>query len=449
MIEEPKPQGIANWLQESVTIKLFFIGFLSLVLLIPSSMVNSLISERAGRQEEVDKEVADSWSGSQLIEAPILVIPYKKQVEEKTADNKTTVIKEVSDVIYILPNALHINAELLPDTLHRGMFETIVYTAKLKIAGDFKPDLTALGIPLAKLNLAGARLTFKVSDLKGLKTNPAVVSGGRTLSAQPVFGEKELLDEGLQAPIDLTGNVLASIPFSYTFDIKGSQNISFLHTGKSTTVEVKSTWDTPSFTGRSSPDERAISKTGFSAKWHMLYYNRPFAQQWAGADTLLNAMGEKESAVFGVDLRTPVDQYQKTTRTGKYAVLIILLTFVALFLTEVIRKQRVHPFNYILIGAALVIYYTLLLSFSEQVGYLAAYLIASVATITLVSTFIASLLKNKLMALMFAAILGLFYLFIYVLIQLQDLALLMGSVALFVILSLLMYFSRKINWDKH
>jgi inner membrane protein len=450
MIEEPKPQGIANWLQESVTVKLFFIGFLSLVLLIPSSMINSLISERAGRQEEVDKEVAESWSGSQLIEAPILVIPYKKQVEEKIADNKTTVtLKEVNDVIYILPNALHINAQLIPDTLHRGMFETIVYTAKLKIAGDFKPDLTALGIPLTKLDLAGAKLTFKVSDLKGLKTNPAIVSGGRTLSAQPVFGEKELLDGGLQAPIDLTGNALASIPFSYTFDIKGSQNISFLHTGKSTTVEVKSAWDTPSFTGRSSPDERVINKTGFSAKWHMLYYNRPFAQQWAGADTLLNAMGEKESAVFGVDLRTPVDQYQKTTRTGKYAVLIILLTFVALFLTEVIRKQRVHPFNYVLIGAALVIYYTLLLSFSEQVGYLAAYLIASVATITLVSIFIASLLKNKLMALLFAAILGMFYLFIYVLIQLEDLALLMGSVALFVILSLLMYFSRKINWDTH
>lgn len=446
--EEPKPQGLSTWLQESVTIKLFFIGFLSLVLLIPSSMVNSLISERAGRQEEVDKEVADSWSGSQLIEAPVLVIPYKKKTEEKQADNKV-VVKEVNDVVYILPNALQINAEVQPETLHRGMFETVVYTAKLKISGDFKPDLAALGIPLSKLNLAGARLTFKVSDLKGLKTNPAIISGDKTLSAQPVFGEKDLLDGGLQAPIDLSVNVLATVPFNYTLDLKGSQNVSFLHTGKSTIVAIKSPWQTPSFTGRSSPDERTINKDGFTAKWHMLYYNRPFAQQWTGGDTLLNQMSTKQTAVFGVDLRTPVDQYQKTTRTGKYALLIIVLTFVALFLTEVIRKQRVHPFNYVLIGAALVIYYTLLLSFSEQVGYLAAYLIASVATIALVSTFIASLLKNKMMALLFAAILGVFYMFIYVLIQLEDLALLMGSVALFIILSLLMYFSRKINWDKH
>jgi inner membrane protein len=448
MTDEHKPQGILNWLQESVTIKLFFIGFLALVLLIPSAMVNNLISERSGRQEEVDREVADSWSGSQLIEAPVLVIPYKKRVEEKHTDDKV-VFKELSDVVYILPNSLQINAEVQPDTLHRGMFETVVYTAKLKINGDFKPDLAALGVPIEKLNLSAARLTFKVSDLKGLKTNPAIISGTKTLSAQPVFGEKDLLYGGLQAPIDLSGSALTTVPFSYTLDLKGSQNISFLHTGKSTMVAIKSPWQTPSFTGRSSPDERTINKDGFTAKWHMLYYNRPFAQQWAGTDTLLNTMSAKESAVFGVDLRTPVDQYQKTTRTGKYSILIILLTFVALFLTEVIRKQRVHPFNYVLIGAALVIYYTLLLSFSEQVGYLAAYLIASIATITLVSVFISSLLKNKMMALLFAAILGVFYMFIYVLIQLEDLALLIGSVALFVILSLLMYFSRKINWDKH
>lgn len=446
--EQPTQHGILSWLEESVTVKLFFIGFLTLVLLIPSALVNNLVSERAGRQDEVDKEVAASWSGSQLIEAPVLVIPYKKQVEEKTADNKT-ILKEINDAVYVLPNNLHIKAELLPDTLHRGMFETIVYTAKLKISGDFKPDLAALGLPLTQLNLAKAKLTFKVSDLKGLKTNPEVISNGNTLAAQPVFGEKDLLDGGLQVPLDLTGNTLVAVPFDYSFDLKGSQNLSFLHTGKATTVDVTSNWSTPGFTGGHSPDERKIDDKGFAAKWHMLYYNRPFAQQWAGADTLLNTMSNKESAVFGVDLRSPVDQYQKTTRTGKYAILIILLTFVALFLTEVIRKQRVHPFNYVLIGAALVIYYTLLLSFSEQVGYLMAYIIASVATIALIAIFIASLLKNKMMALLFAAILGVFYLFIYVLIQLEDFALLMGSVALFVILSLLMYFSRKINWSKH
>jgi inner membrane protein len=181
----------------------------------------------------------------------------------------------------------------------------------------------------------------------------------------------------------------------------------------------------------------------------MLYFNRPFAQQWAATDSLLNKMATHDDAIFGVKLKVPVDEYQKTTRTSKYGILIILLTFISLFMTELIRKQKIHVFNYILIGVAMIIYYTLLLSFSEQIGYNLAYLIASVATITLVSTFIASLLKNKIAAILFAVILTVFYVFIFVIIQLEDIALLIGSIALFIIVSALMYFSRKINWDKH
>lgn len=175
----------------------------------------------------------------------------------------------------------------------------------------------------------------------------------------------------------------------------------------------------------------------------------PFPQQWVNNDTLLSSNKKLDDAVFGVKLRLPVDQYQKTTRTSKYALLIISLTFISLFLTEVIRKQRIHIFNYILIGLAMIIYYSLLLSFSEQVGYNYAYLIASISTIALVSVFIASLLKNKMATWLFAFILSVFYAFIFVIIQLEDFALIIGSIALFIIVSILMYFSRKINWDKH
>ncbi|MDB5030651.1 inner membrane CreD family protein [Mucilaginibacter sp.] len=180
----------------------------------------------------------------------------------------------------------------------------------------------------------------------------------------------------------------------------------------------------------------------------MLYYNRPFEQQWTADDSTINKMTHNGNAIFGVKLKVPVDQYQKTMRTSKYSILIILLTFISLFLTELISKQKIHLFNYILIGAAMIIYYTLLLSFSEQIGYNLAYLIASVATIALISIFIASLLKNKMAAILFAMILTIFYVFIFVIIQLEDLALLIGSIALFIIISVLMYFSRKINWDK-
>jgi len=180
----------------------------------------------------------------------------------------------------------------------------------------------------------------------------------------------------------------------------------------------------------------------------MLYYNGVFPQQWSGADSLLNNENRQQDAIFGVKLRLPIDEYQKTTRTSKYAILIVLLTFISLFLTELIRKQKVHSFNYILIGAAMIIYYILLLSFSEQIGFTGAYLVASVATVGLVTAFIASLLKNKKAALLFSFILSLFYLFVFVIIQLEDLALIAGSIALFIIIAVLMYFSRKINWDR-
>jgi len=449
MIEQPqKPQGLLAWLQESVTVKLMFIGLLTLLLLIPSMLALNLIGERTQRQEEMEQDISDKWSGSQLIQGPVLVIPYKKFIKEKDANNKD-VTKETIENAYILPGVLNFKSTVKSKILNRGIFETVVYNTIVKVNGDFKAELNKLSITPEQLLLNKAKITFSISDLKGLKTNPIIRSNNQNLQAEPVFNEKGLFSNGLQANIDLTGAVDKTIAFDFVLDLKGSQELRFLHSGKTTTVDVTGDWKTPSFDGRYLPDDRKVDDKGFTAKWRMLYFNRPFAQQWAANDTLLNDMHKHEDALFGVKLKLPVDQYQKTMRTSKYGILIILLTFISLFLTEMISKQKVHVFNYILIGAALVIYYTLLLSFAEQIGYNWAYLIASAATIGLVAGFIASLLKNKKAAILFTIILTIFYVFIYVIIQLEDLALLIGSVALFIIVSILMYFSRKINWDDH
>ncbi|MEO8887009.1 MAG: cell envelope integrity protein CreD [Mucilaginibacter sp.] len=447
MDELEKSQGFMTWLKESVTVKLIFIGGLILVLLIPSLMIQGLINERETRRDEVDKDVSTTWSGSQLVQGPVLVIPYKRQVKEKV-DNRET-IKEVVENIYILPDALHYKAVINAEKLHRGIFNTAVYNTQVKVWGDFRTELSKLSITPSQLLPAKATLAFSISDLKGLKANPVIISGTQQLQAEPSFNEKGLFANGLMARINLTGADTTAIPFNFTLDLKGSQELSFLHTGKTTDVEVVGNWPTPSFIGRYLPDYRSVTDKGFTARWRMLYFNRPFAQQWAADDTLVSRMQTHDDALFGVKLKLPVDDYQKTMRSSKYGILIILLTFISLFLTEMISKQRIHSFNYVLIGAAMVIYYTLLLSFSEQVGYNLAYLIASVATIALVAVFIASLLKNKKPALLFAIILAIFYAFIYVIIQLEDLALLIGSIALFVIVSILMYFSRKINWDRN
>lgn len=447
MIEPIENEQPKNWLKDSVIVKLAIIAALILLLLIPSSWIQSLIIERQGTQEQVMNDVSDKWSGSQQIQGPVLVIPYKKEI--RTVDsNQKELIRQETQILYVLPQNLQIKANINTDTLHRGLFRAVVYNSKVLVQGNFgKLELEKSGIDPASVQYDKVRLVFSVSDLKGLKSNPIVQIKDQKLSVEPIFDAKSPFDKGLQVSFILPKD--EEFAFNFTLDLKGSDELSFLHTGKTTDVEVTSNWATPSFDGRYLPDSRTVTPAGFNAKWRMLYYNRPFPQQWINDDTVLTSKKANDEATFGVKLRLPVDQYQKTMRTTKYSTLIILLTFVSLFFTELIRKQRVHVFNYILIGAAMVIYYTLLLSFSERLGYNLAYLIASAATIVLISIFTSSLLKNKQMALLFGFILTTFYGFTFILIQLEELSLMIGSILLFIIIALLMYFSRKINWEKH
>ncbi|RYZ95588.1 MAG: cell envelope integrity protein CreD [Sphingobacteriaceae bacterium] len=447
--ESQKPKSLMEWLKESAIVKVVFIGMLMLALLIPSFMVQNLITERAQRQETMIQEVSESWSGTQLIKGPVLVIPFKK-TEKYTDGESKEAYREVTDNLYILPDDLHYKAAVASEILHRGIFDVVVYNTKVKVAGNFgKMNLGALGIDARQLLLERAHITFEISDLKGLKNNPVIKAGNQLLNTEPVLSSNAVFKNGLQGNINLSPLIGSAFSFNYDLDIKGSDELHFLHLGKVTDVQLNGDWASPSFDGRYLPDHRKINDKGFAAKWRLLYYNRPYPQQWTTDNTLLENEKKQEDATFGVKLRLPVDDYQKTTRTSKYAILIILLTFVSLFLTELISKQRVHSFNYILIGAAMIIYYTLLLSFSEQIGFNYAYLVASVSTVVLIAAFIASLLKNHKSALLLSMILSVFYVFIFVIIQLEDLALMVGSIALFVIIAVLMYVSRKINWDKH
>jgi inner membrane protein len=190
------------------------------------------------------------------------------------------------------------------------------------------------------------------------------------------------------------------------------------------------------------PEDRVITEKSFVANWKILHYNRPFSQQWCTSDEKL------AGSEFGVRLLVPVDQYQKSMRTSKYSQLIIILTFVALFFVEITKRIRIHPFQYILIGIALIIYYTLLLSFSEQLGYNVAYWISTLATVTLISLYSVSFLKNYQLVILFTLLLVIFYSFIFVIILQQDYSLILGSIGLFLIVATLMYFSRKVQWYK-
>jgi inner membrane protein len=444
--KQPSVPGIINWFGESVLVKTGLIGFLTLLLLIPSDWIQTLIKERQERQDEVITEISDKWSANQLVEGPVLIVPYKVLTVTKDTNGKVRSSESLTN-IYILPEVLDIVSKVNPTTRHRGIFEAVVYDTKVNVNGRFSAlEIKKSGINPAMIQWDKAKVAIGLSDLKGLKNNPAIKLGDSTYNVEPDFTSLKLFSNNLIILPDLSSQKTSSLNFNFELSFRGSSELNFQHLGKNTTVKIEGNWNNPSFTGRYLPEQPVILEKSFSATWKMPYFNRPFPQQWEDVNTQINT--EKSGGAFGVKFILPVDQYQKTMRSAKYSILIILLTFISLFFTEMLNKKKVHLLQYVLIGAAMTIYYTLLLSFTERVGFNFAYLIASVATVALISVFIAMLLNNKKPALIFGAILSVFYGFIYVIIQLQDLALLFGSIGLFIIIAVLMYLSARMDWTK-
>jgi inner membrane protein len=266
---------------------------------------------------------------------------------------------------------------------------------------------------------------------------------GSNLEMVPAKFSTEQFKNALSAALPASlANTHGPLDFSATVQLKGSGDLLFVPTGKTTTVNAASSWSNPSFTGSYLPDLRAIKDSGFTADWKVLYLNRNYPQQWK------DHVHDMNTSAFGVDLIVPVDAYQQTTRSVKYAILIILLTFTAFFLIEWVYRRPIHSFQYALVGLALCLFYTLLLSFSEYIGFNNAYLVAAIATVLLIAWFVRSILQSSKMSLFIGALLTLLYGFIFTLIQLQDYALLMGSIGLFITLGIVMYFSRKIKWTE-
>lgn len=449
------------WIQESIMIKLFSIGFLILVLLLPSAWIQELIVERQSRAGDAIKEVSSKWSGAQTLTGPVLIIPYKKQdIIDRGKDGIE--IHERIEKAYFLPDELSITGEVEPQMLNRGIFDVAVYKSKLGLASTFsRPDFKKLSIASDKVLWNEAHLAFGLTDLRGISDKLSLTVDGKEMVTEPsanigvsvtssqgtTFSDDSYREDYNPTIVSSTG-ITTKLPWeseedftgqvNLNMNLKGSQRLDFVPVGKTTTVLLNGAWKDPSFDGEMIPAERTLTDDSFSALWKILHFNRPFPQQWTNENPVLKGSGVK--------LLIPVDQYQKSIRTSKYGVLIILLTFIALLLVEITQKIRIHPFQYILIGVALIIYYTLLLSISEHTGYNIAYVIASVATVVLISLYSSTFLRERRLVGVFAALLVIFYAFIFVIILQQDFSLLIGSVGLFVIVGLVMYFSRGINW---
>lgn len=430
------------WTRQSLSFKLGIIAVLIIILLIPQSLTNQLILERQDRKWEAENEVMSKWSDRQLLIGPYLSVPYQVQ-RDVYIDNKV-VKKNEQQMAYFFPETLSLDGEVNGEALHRGIFDVVVYKSNLQLTGEFGAlNLENLQIKDESIKWSKAKLHFGVNDLRGIGENPKIMVNGKTYSAEP-FDDKNNDISGLAVDLDLS-EAFSHLKYDCQFQLKGSKELKFVPLGKTTHVVLHGTWKDPSFQGTYLPEHREVSDSGFTSTWKILHFNRAFGQEFSAE------LPEMYSSSFGLSLLMAVDQYQMSTRTSKYAILIIVLSFLSMFLIEVISNRKIHPFQYILIGLALVLYYTLLIALSEQIGFNQAYLIASICTILLLAFYTQSLFKRWSNMLIFSGMLTLFYVFVFVITKEQDYALLIGSIGLFIALAVTMFATKKIDWfnEKH
>lgn len=452
----PAQERIKGWVRGSLTLKLFIVGFLVLVLLIPTTLMQSMVRERQQTRDEAISEISSKWGGEQTVSGPVLSVPYRT----RTVNSKTGQEEESVDYAYFFPEALTVSGSLTPEKRNRGIYVVMLYNARLHISGRFAPLNTgALSVPASAYDFSRAQLSLSLSDLKGIRQGIALKWDGQSTAFEPGLASNDLFSAGVSLPVALKPE--AGHNFSFDLNLNGSGELRFLPLGKTTTVALTSGWSTPSFTGSFLPEQKQVGAEGFTARWRVLDYNRNYPQQGVGA-FLADLPKQPESTSFylerqqklvedprgsfGVRLLLPVDEYQKTNRSAKYSVMFVILTFTVFFFAEVLNGRRIHPIQYLLVGFAICLFYVLLLSISEHLNFNKAYLISCGIILSMVFLYTRSVFRNLRLTLIFNGILVILYGFFYSLLQLEDYALLLGSLGLALVLAVVMYLTRRVDW---
>ncbi|MCY4158089.1 MAG: cell envelope integrity protein CreD [Bacteroidetes bacterium] len=419
-------------LGKSIELRLAAIALITLILMIPLAIVADLVNDRSLTHDKTLSDIGEEWSGKQTLLGPIVVVPFSSSeyVSGSTGEPLKTTMHA-----FFLPNTLTVSGSIEPEIRYRGIYQTILYTADLTISGAFpEADFSRWSVNDEDIRWHEAFLAFGISDMRGVKEQILINWSDTTLSFT-----SGMRDANVLATAGINTQITADRPNEFSFNLKldGNDELMFVPVGKTTQIDLDSSWPSPSFRGAFLPDERSIAEDGFSARWQVLDLNRSFAQSWRGEteDLLL------ESA-FGLSLHPPVDQYQKTQRSTRYGFLLIGLILLAFFLIELRIGLRAHPFQYILMGLDLCLFFLMLLSLGEHMAFNHAYIISGIATIGLAALYAGSIYRSHKIGLLTTAILALLYSFIFLLLQLQGYALFAGSIGLFLLLAITMYLTR-------
>lgn len=428
-----------QWTQ-TVTAKVLGVGVLALLMTIPLMQVRGLVGERQQLRTDAISQIAQGWGGKQVLGGPVLVVPTLRQV---AAEGQATPRWQAGSES-MLADAPKLDVAMAVTTRSYGIYTAPVFVATVKLGAQFRAQDIAQYRHASDAPWQGgkAELRLPIGDLRGLQE----ISDLR-VNGQPARFESSADRLGgwpnVVVPIDL--DVLGDQPIDVQISLKlaGTEALQMLPLARGTDVTMRAPWSDPSFIGAALPLEHAIDASGFSAHWHLLDLNRSYGQHWTDGDAMKAAL---QASTFGVQLYQPVDVYQRNVRAGKYGLLFIAMTFVAFFLFEVLKRLRVHPVQYLLVGAALATFYVVLLALSEQIGFGLAYALAAAAVVVLVGGYAMAVLHARRAGLLLGGVLGLIYAMLYGLIAAEQYALLIGALVLLAMVALMMYLTRRIDW---
>ncbi len=436
-------QQIIDGLRRSASTKALVIGALILILLIPVSMIKGVVHDRSYVHDEARADIMRSWGGEQLLTGPILVLPYRVVHINSYGNHIVN-----TEFAYILPSELDIKVEADPEVLYRGMHKVPIYSANLTITGRFSsPDFSSLAPSAGDVEWQSAFIALSVSDARAIAHSPLIDVGGS--ASRFKSGGARILDDVASPIVAAIDSDLGkyregdALTFAFDLQLNGADSLRISPLGDTTKVTMISTWPSPSFVGNYLPEHREVLDSGFSAGWQVSSLGRSLPSQWTGKTAI---KGNSHQMSFGVDFYQPVSLYQLSLRAAKYAVLFIGLTFVAYFLFEVLAGLRLHPLQYLLVGFANALFYLLLLSLAEHIGFGWAYLASAGASISLVAGYSVAILGRRSRGLMMAIILAGLYSFLFMTLTAETYALLAGALGLWVALAVIMFLTRRIDW---
>ncbi len=419
-----KPQRSTT---QKISFKLLVIFGLIIFLQIPLFLVKDVIRDRQAMQIQAQQSINQRWGSTQTIGAPVLI----KNSYSLNDKGEKQLISDSSNA-----SSAEYSIDLQAQKRYLGIFEAAIYTADIELKGEI--DST----DLQPLNTV-TKLFIPIREVRSIKNIDGIFINGIKMNSPSQYKTYNSM-QGFTLDIsslDLPNTINYRIKLQTT----GSQAFSITPNASKSSVIMQSNWASPSFIGNYLPDSREISKQGFSAKWEVNRLDFSF-QTTPEVASSNNFIYENKLEQFGVKIIIPANTYQVNTRTAKYSMLIILLSFAGLFLSEVFFKIRLHPFQYLLIGVSLSLFYLLLLSLSEYMRFNLSFFLSAFSTILLVAGYCSVILGQRIRGIYTGVLFSVLYGFIFVLVKAEESSLLMGSIGLWIVLALVMYLTRKINW---